>query len=1261
MEAIKRFGVRFFGGVQRSGDTKMVGVSKLEDDEMMKKLAGTGISCLDGACDEEKSGATVALDENVVACEGKSASVLDRTVGAEHTFEHTFDNVNTRPNHGQLLSKDLYKQDKDVVGGHKNKSEAGTTKRTSKVFKVEAKKRTKLVKRDSLTDGVRCSPRIAHKRAFSTFKNDVDTPIYVDDSGTETEFHDIMKEKGKRAKVDTTVKVSEKEAKKQKGKVKEQVVKDRGINNPKVCVVDNNSDDDFMPIKRLTSDYIPAPRTPGFYKFTGQRILPRNTPKNLCDYMSKLSKKQIEVVKKLGFGSMCLLKLRNIPTELAFWLVKNYDPTSNTLNTGNTVVTITPSLVHRVLGIPNGPDYVEEIFKPNTSDPVVAEFREQFGDDSLKIKLTRAVDVFEKNKGGGREFVLNFLVVFNTVIIETMQSSTINQRFLTSITTDSVVSRMNWCGYLIHCLKRTRNNWIPARAFNGPLTFLAALYAYLHEKEKYDKDITQPVIASLDDDTLNGLENVMATKLFKERLTKGEVSGIVKDVEANRRGKRGRKGAVNVKKSVDMGKCKEKESMVNDESARKGKESQAMGDRNDGNVMEGNRNEGVRDNDGGVGKIDTDVGNKVNMPDQNIGIDNDIGDVVMIDNDVVLQGGGVGHEGLIAVMPDNVLSVDHNSGELIEGSDFEHISNWVMDSQDIQDFKDECVTQTQLERNAEGEVVLRSCTQYDVVTEIVDVVNEDVRDGNVEEGDINGLASNEQTQHEKCVEEVIKVKIDAGRKNLSEIEHLFEIDILINKFCEAGKCVADCIRVASIEHPESDAIKIKKKDWDLTLQKMASNLNTVDVGNLSNAGHGVELEHDMDKEIRTMATPVFVSPGTIEAVEKATDSYLKEKFVAEEKGKVERTVYKSSIFSDDEQQEHGNKEDEVTGNVGNCAVNEEMFKTPEQQIPVNLTSVVEMEDNELVGRNKRKRKIAEVLKSPYVKRRVDLGKPKTLTEIFTSKYGGSISRVMMESLIPGMSVHPEVVNGWAVVQNYEDQFRSTGAVSRLFSLVVDVRVYGGRMGCDARLALFRPMMDKTLKAAGLKSLKGIDLVFIPYLFGEGYYLLCFKLSKPEIYLLDNNKNLDADHNNIYFGWPELLRGVFAGYLKEKKHPIASKIKGSEIKCLQMPWMDTDNFVDSGVYVMRHMETFEGTEVRYWKCLLSNEGMTRQMELNDLRRKYVAKMVLHDINTEKMRVEVEMRSYMDNDVNVRRAIRDAAFKKIKGRLKVLEKNDLNKGR
>ncbi|KAK9053745.1 hypothetical protein SSX86_024819 [Deinandra increscens subsp. villosa] len=222
-----------------------------------------------------------------------------------------------------------------------------------------------------------------------------------------------------------------------------------------------------------------------------------------------------------------------------------------------------------------------------------------------------------------------------------------------------------------------------------------------------------------------------------------------------------------------------------------------------------------------------------------------------------------------------------------------------------------------------------------------------------------------------------------------------------------------------------------------------------------------------------------------------------------------------------------------------------------------------------------------------------------------------------------------------------------------------IRNYGGRMNSDDRLAIFRQMMDNTLKAAGLKSLKGIDLVFIPYVFAGGYYLLCFKLSNPEIYLIDDNKNLDADHNNIYFGWPEMLRDVFAGYLKEKKHPRASRIKGSELNCLQMPWMDTDNYVDSGVYVMRHMETFEGTEVRQWKCLLSNEALPRQMELNDLRRKYVAKMVLHPMNTEKMRVEVEMRAYMDNDLNVRRAIRDAAFKKIKGMLKVLEKFEENK--
>ncbi|KAK9056859.1 hypothetical protein SSX86_024223 [Deinandra increscens subsp. villosa] len=282
MEAIRRFGVRYFGGFQKSEDPKMVGGSKVEDDEMMKKLALTRSSCPDATVEgkisigddfvmdvpegkrcvekkdvvkatEPKSSEFVDVDGNVIACKGKSANVLDRTTGAENNRDG-----NSEKKLEVSTQIDSVIMHKDAVGCQKDTSEAVTTKRASKKNNDDFRKRTKLVNRDALKDGVRCSPRIAQKRAFSSFKNDADTPRYVDDSGTAKEVHDIMKEKGKRAKVDAAVKVCEKEAKKQKGKGKVQLVKDRGINNSKsislICPISKMKNSIIVWLRKLVID-----------------------------------------------------------------------------------------------------------------------------------------------------------------------------------------------------------------------------------------------------------------------------------------------------------------------------------------------------------------------------------------------------------------------------------------------------------------------------------------------------------------------------------------------------------------------------------------------------------------------------------------------------------------------------------------------------------------------------------------------------------------------------------------------------------------------------------------------------------------------------------------------------------------------------------------------------------------------------------------------------------------------------------------------
>lgn len=55
-----------------------------------------------------------------------------------------------------------------------------------------------------------------------------------------------------------------------------------------------------------------------------------------------------------------------------------------------------------------------------------------------------------------------------------MQSSGVNQRFLTSLKSTTDVKDFNWCEYVLRCLRRTRKAWSgDEKHFSGPLGVLA--------------------------------------------------------------------------------------------------------------------------------------------------------------------------------------------------------------------------------------------------------------------------------------------------------------------------------------------------------------------------------------------------------------------------------------------------------------------------------------------------------------------------------------------------------------------------------------------------------------------------------------------------------------------------------------------------------------------------------------------------------------------------------------------------------------------
>ncbi|KAF5809426.1 hypothetical protein HanXRQr2_Chr04g0157021 [Helianthus annuus] len=90
--------------------------------------------------------------------------------------------------------------------------------------------------------------------------------------------------------------------------------------------------------------------------------------------------------------------------------------------------------------------------------------------------------------------------------------------------------------------------------------------------------------------------------------------------------------------------------------------------------------------------------------------------------------------------------------------------------------------------------------------------------------------------------------------------------------------------------------------------------------------------------------------------------------------------------------------------------------------------------------------------------------------------------------------------------------------------------------------------------------------------------------------------------------------------------------------------------------MRHMETYNGTHVGHWMCGLSNErdvtGLVlpdQAREIEDLPKKYLSKMLLSDVNTERGQVEQEVQEYALLDEDDRLRMEENAINRIAERL------------
>lgn len=130
----------------------------------------------------------------------------------------------------------------------------------------------------------------------------------------------------------------------------------------------------------------------------------------------------------------------------------------------------------------------------------------------------------------------------------------------------------------------------------------------------------------------------------------------------------------------------------------------------------------------------------------------------------------------------------------------------------------------------------------------------------------------------------------------------------------------------------------------------------------------------------------------------------------------------------------------------------------------------------------------------------------------------------------------------------------------------------------------------------------------------------------------------------------LQRSKFSKYLAVKEElPCAFDLMNKEIQILNIGWATESNFLDCGIFVMRHMECYKGNGLADFNTHFNTEENGQQKQLDDLRRKYLAKMLLSDFNDIAEHTRDKVKDYDRLDNNLRLKHQKAAKAKIKKRI------------
>ncbi|KAK9072042.1 hypothetical protein SSX86_008474 [Deinandra increscens subsp. villosa] len=245
-----------------------------------------------------------------------------------------------------------------------------------------------------------------------------------------------------------------------------------------------------------------------------------------------------------------------------------------------------------------------------------------------------------------------------------------------------------------------------------------------------------------------------------------------------------------------------------------------------------------------------------------------------------------------------------------------------------------------------------------------------------------------------------------------------------------------------------------------------------------------------------------------------------------------------------------------------------------------------------------------------------------IDHVFCSPTHVELNKEVMQSLDYDKVVDIEVIRAWVDVLNFQELKRSSASPHRVFcppNLISPWNLHDFSTDVKEKVESFSANLADYLDRIKINQhLKGVDLLLLPVEDSDSFYLMVFDLTNPSILVIDSFHSKKplvrlVDSSDYYHKDSAYkMKTLVCAYLQSRSHQMSQRFKSMKISRVPIDWATSSYSIQNRIFLMRHMEKYYGQN-KIFQCNFSKHGSQKNSQLNKLRNKYAAAIMLSEIN------------------------------------------------